>query len=202
MQEVSSSTPPTILGLGLLGGSPLHAGSLSAPPPTGNSATLVSLKSLAYGNYSVPLRVLDQQGKGADEDLSLVVCNCGTEKTCRKRMSPSSSLGGKGALTLICGILFLLCTPNTCSPPEHTPCRLTITCWCCLVSCFTVRCYNTVRLKCVMISKTGIRYHAAYYSSFQSPIYFISPSLLHLRQLCRLVAPGAIVNLRHVVWNY
>nr|XP_023661282.1 cadherin-like protein 26 [Paramormyrops kingsleyae] len=94
-------------------------------PDIGNSATLVSLKSLAYGNYSVPLRVLDQQGKGADEDLSLVVCNCGKEKTCRKRMSPSSSLGGKGALTLICGILLLLlpvCLLFFCMPREsHKP---------------------------------------------------------------------------------
>ncbi|XP_048874467.1 cadherin-like protein 26 [Brienomyrus brachyistius] len=93
-------------------------------PDIGNSATLVSLKSLAYGNYSVPLRVLDHQGKGADEDLSLVVCNCGKENMCQKLMSPSASLGGKGALTLICGLLLLpllLCLLFFCVLKKHMP---------------------------------------------------------------------------------
>ncbi|KAG7472376.1 hypothetical protein MATL_G00108230 [Megalops atlanticus] len=77
-------------------------------PDTGESATLVSLKDLPYGNYTIPLLIEDQQGKGAEEDLHLVVCDCGSKDVCKGPRPKSSALGGAGIATLIAGLLMLL----------------------------------------------------------------------------------------------
>ncbi|XP_036390053.1 cadherin-like protein 26 [Megalops cyprinoides] len=77
-------------------------------PDTGESATLVSLKDLPYGNYTIPLLIEDQQGKGAKEDLHLVVCDCENKDVCKSPKPKSSALGGAGIATLIAGLLMLL----------------------------------------------------------------------------------------------
>ncbi|XP_018612079.2 cadherin-like protein 26 [Scleropages formosus] len=77
-------------------------------PDTGESATLHSLNTLAYGNYTVPLAVKDQQGKGEKYDLNVVVCDCGEGSVCRRLASRSSMLGLGGLLALIAAFLMLL----------------------------------------------------------------------------------------------
>ncbi|KAM3871778.1 cadherin-like protein 26 [Diretmus argenteus] len=43
-------------------------------PATGEAGGLVCLQNLAYGNYSVPLTIQDQQGMVTDETVEVVVC--------------------------------------------------------------------------------------------------------------------------------
>ncbi|KAK7131868.1 hypothetical protein R3I93_018435 [Phoxinus phoxinus] len=45
-------------------------------PTTGANTSLISLKSLPYGNYSVPLKMQDQQALQSEEVLEVVVCEC------------------------------------------------------------------------------------------------------------------------------
>uniref|UniRef100_A0A667ZAV0 Cadherin 26, tandem duplicate 1 n=1 Tax=Myripristis murdjan TaxID=586833 RepID=A0A667ZAV0_9TELE len=59
----------------------------------GNAGGLVSLKSLPYGNYSVPLVILDQQGMKADAVVDVVVCDCGDGDMCRGSLPVTSSFG-------------------------------------------------------------------------------------------------------------
>ncbi|KAG9332555.1 hypothetical protein JZ751_014653 [Albula glossodonta] len=46
-------------------------------PETGMKATLKALRLIPFGNYTIPIRIEDQQGKGADDNLYLTVCDCG-----------------------------------------------------------------------------------------------------------------------------
>ncbi|KAL4655280.1 cadherin-like protein 26 [Arapaima gigas] len=77
-------------------------------PETGESAMLHSLKTLAYGNYMVPLTIQDQQGQRRDHDLEVVMCDCGDGAVCRRLASQSSALGAGGILALVAGLLLLL----------------------------------------------------------------------------------------------
>ena len=66
------------------------------------------LKSLAYGNYSVPLVVEDQQGGRGEEDLVFVVtvCDCDGRDTCRGKL-PASTGADPSLIGLACGALLL-----------------------------------------------------------------------------------------------
>ncbi|XP_052450211.1 cadherin-like protein 26 isoform X1 [Carassius gibelio] len=76
-------------------------------PTTGTNTSLISLTSLAYGNYSVPLKIQDQQGLQGEDVLQVVVCECTGINTCRGRRPFSSSLGPAAIGLLFAGFLLL-----------------------------------------------------------------------------------------------
>uniref|UniRef100_A0A671RF16 Cadherin-like protein 26 n=1 Tax=Sinocyclocheilus anshuiensis TaxID=1608454 RepID=A0A671RF16_9TELE len=76
-------------------------------PTTGTNTSLISLTSLPYGNYSVPLKIQDQQGLQAEDVLQVVVCECTRINTCRGRLPFSSRLGPAAIGLMFAGLLLL-----------------------------------------------------------------------------------------------
>ncbi|XP_034445560.1 cadherin-like protein 26 [Hippoglossus hippoglossus] len=74
-------------------------------PAFGMEGGLVSLKPLAYGNYSVPLEIKDQQGMSAKDTVVMIVCDCGETDVCPARGPLSSSIGPAGVGLIILGLL-------------------------------------------------------------------------------------------------
>uniref|UniRef100_A0A3B4AXZ9 Cadherin domain-containing protein n=1 Tax=Periophthalmus magnuspinnatus TaxID=409849 RepID=A0A3B4AXZ9_9GOBI len=70
-----------------------------------NASTLSMEKTLALGNYSIPLLLEDQQNMKNTETLSVVVCECGQTNTCLKQ--PLTVDMGGAAIGLIVGSLLL-----------------------------------------------------------------------------------------------
>nr|XP_019951601.1 PREDICTED: cadherin-like protein 26 [Paralichthys olivaceus] len=77
-------------------------------PASGMEGGLVSLTSLPYGNYSVPLEIQDQQATNARETVEVIVCDCGKADVCRAREPISSSLGAAGIGLIFLGLLIFL----------------------------------------------------------------------------------------------
>ncbi|XP_077464068.1 cadherin-like protein 26 isoform X2 [Stigmatopora argus] len=83
-------------------------------PATGEEVGLLSLKTLPYGKYSVPLLIKDQQGITGEDIVVVNVCNCEGGQVCRHKQTLSTSLGPSGiglifaALLLFLLILFIL----------------------------------------------------------------------------------------------
>ncbi|XP_023285303.1 cadherin-like protein 26 [Seriola lalandi dorsalis] len=77
-------------------------------PAFGEEAGLVSLKTLYYGNYSVPLVIQDQQGMSGHETAELMVCDCGETRVCLGRAPLSSSLGPAAIGLIFAGLLLFL----------------------------------------------------------------------------------------------
>ncbi|KAI4873635.1 hypothetical protein NFI96_031467 [Prochilodus magdalenae] len=76
-------------------------------PGTGFETSLISLKSLPYGNFTIPLRIEDQQGQAGEDVLHLEVCDCGDHDVCRRLFPRSTHLHG-AALGILLGSLLLL----------------------------------------------------------------------------------------------
>ncbi|KAK1801610.1 hypothetical protein P4O66_022189 [Electrophorus voltai] len=76
-------------------------------PNTGPRTSLVSLRSLAYGNYSVPLHIEDQQGVAGHNVLNVVVCDCGEDDECRSLLPRSSRLHPTAILALLAALFVL-----------------------------------------------------------------------------------------------
>ncbi|XP_053499954.1 cadherin-like protein 26 [Ictalurus furcatus] len=73
----------------------------------GSEILLISQKSLPYGNYSVPLKIADQQGMLAHTVLQVVICDCGKGDVCQDLLPRSSSLNG-AAIGILLGALLLM----------------------------------------------------------------------------------------------
>ncbi|XP_026100387.1 cadherin-like protein 26 [Carassius auratus] len=77
-------------------------------PTTGTNTSLISLTSLPYGNYTIPLKIQDQQGLQAEDVLQVVVCDCiGTTNKCRDRLPHSIRLGPLAIGLLLAGLLLM-----------------------------------------------------------------------------------------------
>ncbi|ROL23488.1 Cadherin-like protein 26 [Anabarilius grahami] len=76
-------------------------------PTTGVNTSLISLTTLPYGNYSVPLKMQDQQALQSEEVLQVVVCECTGGNVCRGRLPFSSRLGPAAIGLLFAGLLLL-----------------------------------------------------------------------------------------------
>ncbi|KAB5546046.1 hypothetical protein PHYPO_G00067590 [Pangasianodon hypophthalmus] len=74
---------------------------------TGYETLLISLKSLPYGNYSVPLKIADQQGMLAHAVLQVVVCDCEKGDVCKDLLPRSSRLHGS-AIGILLGTLLMI----------------------------------------------------------------------------------------------
>ncbi|XP_034733324.1 cadherin-like protein 26 [Etheostoma cragini] len=93
-------------------------------PTFGTASGLISLTTLAYGNYSVPLEIKDQQSSTGSEILNVVVCDCGEGDVCRRKLPSSSSLGPAGIGLLFLGLFLFLLLLFTCQcggKQKHMP---------------------------------------------------------------------------------
>lgn len=76
---------------------------------TGAETSLISLTSLPYGIYSVPLTVADQQGMATHSILRVVVCDCGEKNVCEDLLPQSSGLHGAAIGILLGSLLLMAC---------------------------------------------------------------------------------------------
>ncbi|XP_042606184.1 cadherin-like protein 26 isoform X2 [Cyprinus carpio] len=90
-----------------LGGEEVLKSLWKLDPTTGTNTSLISLTSLPYGNYSIPLKIQDQQGLQREDVLQVVVCECTGINTCRGRLPFSSRLGPAAIGVLFAGLLLL-----------------------------------------------------------------------------------------------
>ncbi|XP_053338693.1 cadherin-like protein 26 [Clarias gariepinus] len=73
----------------------------------GSENVLISLNRLPYGNYSVPLKIADQQGVLGHDVLKVVVCDCGTGDACLGPRPRSTSLHGAAIGILLASLLLI-----------------------------------------------------------------------------------------------
>ncbi|KAK3519463.1 hypothetical protein QTP70_030627 [Hemibagrus guttatus] len=76
-------------------------------PSSGDKSALISLTSLPYGTYFVPVMIADQQGLPTHDNLKVVVCKCTEENVCQDKLPRSSTLHG-AAIGILLGALFLM----------------------------------------------------------------------------------------------
>ncbi|XP_017342268.1 cadherin-like protein 26 isoform X2 [Ictalurus punctatus] len=76
-------------------------------PSSGYETSLISLTSLPYGTYSVPLKITDQQGVLAHSIFQVLVCDCGKGDVCQDLLPRTSSLHG-AAIGILLGALLLV----------------------------------------------------------------------------------------------
>ncbi|XP_056377749.1 desmocollin-3-like [Hyla sarda] len=79
-------------------------------PVDDNSARIEEVGSLPLGSYLVPVRVVDKQGYGVTQEITMTKCNCANSLTCLDRSSDKNvSLGGLAILVMVLSaVLFAL----------------------------------------------------------------------------------------------
>ncbi|XP_047663486.1 cadherin-like protein 26 isoform X2 [Tachysurus fulvidraco] len=76
-------------------------------PSSGDKSALISLTSLPYGTYTVPLTITDQQGVPTNENFKVVLCRCTKENVCDDFLPRSATLHG-AAIGILLGALLLM----------------------------------------------------------------------------------------------
>ncbi|XP_053338691.1 cadherin-like protein 26 isoform X1 [Clarias gariepinus] len=76
-------------------------------PETGPETSLISLTSLPYGTYLVPLKIADQQGVLTHAAVQVSVCNCAKGEMCRD-LQPRSINLHRIATGILLGALLLM----------------------------------------------------------------------------------------------
>ncbi|KAG5281876.1 hypothetical protein AALO_G00049790 [Alosa alosa] len=77
-------------------------------PTTGINISLLSLTSLSFGNYTIPLLIEDQQGVVGEDKLTVIVCDCAGGSECRGPLPSTIQLDGPAIGTLLAGLMLLL----------------------------------------------------------------------------------------------
>ncbi|KAM8966891.1 desmocollin-2 [Pelodytes ibericus] len=87
-------------------------------PVDGKAVRLEALGDLPIGSYNIPINVLDQQGRGTTQTLTINKCNCPDGLNCSDRFSDKwASLGGLAILLMVLAALLvaaLLCCLLAC----------------------------------------------------------------------------------------
>ncbi|KAF5893447.1 cadherin-like protein 26, partial [Clarias magur] len=73
----------------------------------GSETILISLNTLRYGIYSIPLEIADQQGMLGHDVLKVIICDCGKGDVCLSPLPRSTRLHG-AAIGILLGALLMM----------------------------------------------------------------------------------------------
>lgn len=76
-------------------------------PAHGTTVDLVKESNVHSGHHFLQLRISDQQGYSAIQNLSVTVCNCASDSSCHERMVSKARIGSGGVWSIILAALFL-----------------------------------------------------------------------------------------------
>ncbi|XP_072324589.1 desmocollin-3-like [Scyliorhinus torazame] len=76
----------------------------------GSYAFVRPVGTLPVGYYEVPIMIQDQQHRGKEQILKIMICNCPNNENCAGKLASGSAvLGGMGILVMLLAALLLLC---------------------------------------------------------------------------------------------
>ncbi|KAI7794588.1 putative cadherin-like protein 26, partial [Triplophysa rosa] len=76
-------------------------------PVDGTMVNLVKESIVHSGHHFLQMRISDQQGISAIQNLSVTVCNCASDSSCHERMVSSIRMGSGGICIIILAVLLL-----------------------------------------------------------------------------------------------
>ncbi|XP_024914759.1 cadherin-like protein 26 isoform X2 [Cynoglossus semilaevis] len=77
-------------------------------PDVGQEGGLISLRTLPYGNYSVPLLIQDQQSIGGNNTVVVTICDCGKSTVCLSPEPFTASAGSSSIGAIFAALLLFL----------------------------------------------------------------------------------------------